>query len=329
MTEQRESVTREIWSFEDQLIRSLITLRRLAVTGFAATLFQVTLGGWIRATRIKPLCPDWPTCFGRWIPPLSASDLPSDINPADFDFLLAWMEFLLRASGIGIFALICFTTYFAVKRLHHISSVFFSSIGIMTLLILEIWIGSQFSYLFVQPMVVSLHTGIAFVLLSLMAYQIYHSYLNSEPSMRVRIQQPVMLRRWLSGVWIISLFQIVMGCEVRLHFLRLIEIFPKLSRYEISHKMTDTVHLHGWLGFMMAVFTAYVSYRIIRLNGNIVFIRSGAWSLALINMTQLLTGAALVTLGVPVTAQVLHTLLSALFMANLVILYLSLKPRIF
>ena len=55
-------------------------------------------------------CPDWPKCFGRWIPPTSLSQLPDYIDPEKFNLVLAWVEYLNRLFGalVGLIILITF-----------------------------------------------------------------------------------------------------------------------------------------------------------------------------------------------------------------------------
>lgn len=329
MTKTRESLTQELQSYELRMRAKLIVMRKLGLFAAASVLVQIILGGWLSAIRIKPLCPEWPTCFGRLIPPLSAGDLPAGIDPLQFDMQVAWLEFILRLTGALILGLLGYICYYAIRYLHHVSAIFFSSFGVLALMIFEGWIGVQFNAFPSQPVIVSIHTVLAFLMLSVILYLTYHAFIESMPAMRLTIRQPVLLRRWLSAVWILSIFQVIMGCEVRQHFIRLTEIFPNLSGAEVMMRMTSTVYLHGALGIFMAFFTAYVSYQIIKLNGSIPFLRFAAQSLAVINFIMLIVGLSLMAFGIPAVARVLHMLFSALFIGNLVIIYLALKPRFF
>jgi heme A synthase len=61
-------------------------------------------------------CPDWPKCFGKWIPPTNASELPANFEKYlrkqdidhTFNALHTWIEYFNRLFGVllGLFGII-------------------------------------------------------------------------------------------------------------------------------------------------------------------------------------------------------------------------------
>ncbi len=45
------------------------TLQRLGVACVTLTVLLMVLGAWVKATGSGLSCPDWPACYGEWLPP--------------------------------------------------------------------------------------------------------------------------------------------------------------------------------------------------------------------------------------------------------------------
>jgi len=77
------------------------------------TYILIFVGGLVRVSGAGMGCPDWPKCFGRWIPPTSLDQLPTDIDPAQFNIVLAWIEYSNRLVGVVIGLMITATLILA------------------------------------------------------------------------------------------------------------------------------------------------------------------------------------------------------------------------
>jgi len=89
------------------------------------TYLLIFTGGLVRVSGSGLGCPDWPKCFGRWIPPTSVSQLPPDWDPAQFNFTLAWIEYLNRLFGVFTGLIILVAAILAVKHFAKVQESFF------------------------------------------------------------------------------------------------------------------------------------------------------------------------------------------------------------
>jgi cytochrome c oxidase assembly protein subunit 15 len=73
-----------------------------AVVSTILSYLLIFVGGLVRVSGSGMGCPDWPRCFGRWIPPTNVEQIPSYIDPTAFNIVLAWIEYgntILNAVG--------------------------------------------------------------------------------------------------------------------------------------------------------------------------------------------------------------------------------------
>ncbi|MDQ4148471.1 MAG: heme o synthase [Actinomycetota bacterium] len=90
------------------------------------TVALVMVGALVRATGSGLGCPDWPKCFGRWIPPMRATAL---------------VEYSHRLSASVVGALVLYLAVMAWLRHRTAGAVFWPSLLALVTVIVQAWIG--------------------------------------------------------------------------------------------------------------------------------------------------------------------------------------------
>jgi len=74
-------------------------LRRATGLALILTYVLIVLGAWVRATGSGLSCPDWPTCYGHWVP--LPSEIPPEAGYAYFQVMLEWVHRLIAGVILG------------------------------------------------------------------------------------------------------------------------------------------------------------------------------------------------------------------------------------
>lgn len=154
----------------------LTSFQRLALATTVTTYFLILVGGLVRASGAGLGCPDWPRCFGGWIPPASVADLPPQFDPALFNPTLMWTEYLNRLLGVTVGFLILATTISAWRHHRRDPRILWTTVAAFLLVGFEGWLGGRVVAHGLTPWIVTAHLMVALVIVQLLLYGTYAAF---------------------------------------------------------------------------------------------------------------------------------------------------------
>jgi cytochrome c oxidase assembly protein subunit 15 len=168
----------------------------------------ILVGGIVRATGSGMGCPDWPKCFGQWVPPTEASQLPANYKQVytaqrvaknqklartlaslgfkqvageifahptqyietDFNATKTWIEYVNRLLGalIGVFVFV--TALMALPYWRRDQRIFWLAVASWLLTGFQGWLGSLVVSTNLLPIMVTIHMGLALLIVALLLY---------------------------------------------------------------------------------------------------------------------------------------------------------------
>ena len=187
--------------------------RRIALTTTATTYLLILVGGLVRASGAGLGCPDWPRCFGGWIPPASPADLPAGFDPAQFNATLMWTEYLNRLLGVAVGLLIFATLVSAIRHHRHTRPILWPSVAAFLLVGFQGWLGGQVVAHELAAWIVTVHLIVAFVIVSLLLYATLFAWYR--PDLRPTPRGDVPLAWTAAALIALTLGQVALGAQVR------------------------------------------------------------------------------------------------------------------
>ena len=148
----------------------LTSFQRLALWTTAATYFLILVGGLVRASGAGLGCPDWPRCFGSWIPPASAADLPPQFDVAQFNPALMWTEYLNRLLGVTVGLLILATTVSAWRHHRHQPRILWTIAAALLLTGFQGWLGGRVVAHELAAWIVTVHMIVALLIVQMLLF---------------------------------------------------------------------------------------------------------------------------------------------------------------
>lgn len=293
-----------------------IRFRRFGIITIAAVFFLIFIGGLVRSTGSGMGCPDWPKCFGQWVPPSDISELPADYKTrfavagkeiADFDAFKTWTEYYNRLVGVAIGLFIFLTVIFAIPYLKsNNKKIFWLSFLAFILVGFQGWIGSIVVSTDLATYMITIHMLIALVIVALLIYTV-------SASQDFTIVQTKAFPGLKSLIWVslfIALVQTVSGTQVRE---AIDEIALRIDNRWIWTENAGNIFLMhrswSWLSLLIAIYMM-LQFKKIFLRDSILY--KSSLALVLLMCTQAMSGAILANLGFPSQFQSIHLTLGSL-----------------
>lgn len=301
----------------------------MATITIVAVFLLIAVGSIVRVTGSGMGCPDWPTCFGRIIPPTSVNELPVDYKTrwavqgkeiADFNAVHTWTEYLNRLLGVLIGVFIFATFLASLSKWSTDRHIPLASLAALIFVMFEGWLGAKVVEHDLRATLVTVHYVGALIVVFALTYALVRVH-------RIRWQEESVnnsrnILAWLYAATAIVFVQILFGTHVR-------------GLVDNAAKTLVNVERGSWLETIGIPFYIHRSFSIIVL---LVFTRSmlllyrGAghnarvitWLVlvAILMGLEIGTGVVMTYFGIPVFAQPVHLLLSSLLLSTNVMLIL-------
>ncbi|MCF0057715.1 heme A synthase [Dyadobacter sp. CY356] len=293
--------------------------RRLTLNTVIVLYILIMVGGVVRSTGAGMGCPDWPKCFGSWIPPTEASQLPLDYKEiygaklkgeVIFNPVKTWIEYVNRLfgafTGIMIFiTLVASTPYLKTNR----KSLFGFSLLAFVLVGFQGWLGSKVVSSELHPVMITVHMLLAIVIVFILIYLFIRSSYSSEKDGK-QIANKGLIDKLSVIVLVLSLIQILLGTQVREVMDEVIRALGYSGRAQWIETLGVPFYIHRSFSILVLVSNVFWVNKINHsIEGESRIKQMGKVCLVILGL-EILTGVIMAYFGVPAFAQPIHLTLA-------------------
>ena len=300
-------------------------------------------------------CPDWPKCFGMYIPPTSVSQLPenykekfvegrveknkrlskvlnaiglnetadkiindSSIQDAEeFNPFKTWTEYINRLIGaiVGFSLIFIFISSINIKPFN--LKLFILSFLSIVLVFFQAWVGSIVVSTNLLSGLITFHVIVALIIICnvILCY-----YLSSKHS---KVEKTSLLSYAILFSLFLFLIQMILGTEVRESVDTFLKIFGFENRSQIIENLGSNFIIHRSLSLFILIFQLFITYLVfIKSKHNKEFKKITVIMLVLI-ISEILVGAGMAYFEIPRILQPVHLLLAFMIVGLQFYIYLK------
>lgn len=320
--------------------------RNIGVLTIASVYFLILVGGIVRSTGSGMGCPDWPKCFGSWVPPTTIDQLPdnylqvyrdkriqknqkvasylqglgfNDIatqllqNPTayietEFNVQKTWIEYINRVIGVLIGLFIILTLLFSFSYYRQDKAIIYLAFLSFVLVLFQGWLGSLVVSTNLLPIMVTVHMALALVMVAVLIYAVARS---QEKELQERLFSYSGLDNLL--IWFVVFLtfgQTLLGTQVREMVDQIAFSSSYLNRENWVSQLDLSFYIHRSFSSIVLFFNLYLSYRLFRLKDGLIN-RLLLILLGFIGL-EILVGVVLSNYALPAFLQPVHLVVATL-----------------
>jgi heme a synthase len=285
----------------------------------------ILVGALVRMTGSGMGCPDWPKCFGQWVPPTEVSELPADYKTrfavagreiADFDAFKTWVEYVNRLIGvlIGLFSVATVVAAWPLRK--RIAPSFWLSLGGLVGVLVVAGVGAYVVRTHLAGGMVTLHMMLALTVLALFVSALLASYRDAWPRLSQMVQIEPSMIYWGGAAVGLVLVQIVLGTQVREAVDEIAKASGEAGRESWLDQLGTVYQIHqvSYYSVVIAVIGWGRSLRAIF--NHLRLVRGLYLSVLLVLVGEILLGLGMHHLGIPAWMQPSHLLLATLLFGS-------------
>ncbi|HOY49883.1 MAG TPA: COX15/CtaA family protein [Chryseolinea sp.] len=327
------------------------SFRRLCLSTLIAVYILILVGGVVRSTGSGMGCPDWPKCFGSWVPPTDVSELPENYkeiyaayrdkknqrfakylttfgfdetaskiltNPQvlhenDFNATKTWIEYINRVVGVIIGLLIFALFIFSIRLWNKERKLTMASFATLILVGFQGWFGSFVVSSNLTAWTITVHMFLALVIVGILIYL----FKESNYGQNITIASTY---GWVLACMAALLIQIFFGTQVREGIDRVALTFERESW--IDNLGRDFV-IHRTFSWIVLILHVILILKLRKTEAAKIF----ALALIMLLLGTVLAGVAMSYFAVPAFLQPIHLLLATVTFGILFMLILRVNIR--
>ncbi len=278
----------------------------------------IIAGSVVRATGSGMGCPDWPKCFGKWIPPTDVLQLPENYKEiyagehhavAEFNALNTWVEYINRLFG-AVLGILIFAQFILAFRFRKIDKAIFNLSLIELILIgFQGWLGAKVVSSNLAPVKITIHMVVALIILAVAIAIIHRAKKLNEINSRASASST--LKKISIIALLLTIIQIMLGTQVREEVDVLMNNFDPAFRDQIIGRLGAAFNIHRLFAIVVLTVNVMLIYRILKSDVSTA-LKNKAKQLITAVMVAFASGVALSLFALPAFVQPIHLLLACI-----------------